>query len=97
LLRINCEADDFRQVACFPEIKGSSQFLLYEDDGISLDHQKGKYSLINMEMESDEKNIRVKGEFSHRGYPLTYKKIDVVVSEQEKRKLFAEGLCRIAK
>ena len=97
MLHIDCDEDDFRQVACFPEKHGCSRFLLYEDDGISLDHQKGKYSLINLQMESDEKTIRVRGEFSHHGYPLTYKKIDVVVPDQEKRKLFAEGLCRIAK
>jgi len=94
---IHSDEDDFRQMACFPEKKGCSQFMLYEDDGISLDHQKGKYSLIHLQMESDEKTIRVKGEFSHHGYPLSYKKIDVVVPGEEKRKLVAEGLCRIAK
>ena len=91
------DADDLRQVACFPEKKGRSQFQLYEDDGISLDHLQGKYSLISLNMESDERTIRVQGNFSHHGYPLKYKKIEVVVPEQEKRKLFAEGLCQTKK
>jgi alpha-glucosidase len=97
MLHIHCDDDDFRKVACFPEKMGSSQFFLYEDDGISLDHEKGKYSLIILKMESDNRTIRVKGEFSHHGYKLPYQKIDVVVPGHEKRKLFTEGLCRIAK
>jgi len=94
---IHSDADDLRQLACFPEKKGRSQFQLYEDDGISLDHLQGKYSLISLNMESDERTIRVQGNFSHHGYPLKYKKIEVVVPEQEKRKLFAEGLCQTKK
>lgn len=96
-LRINDEDDGFRQVVCFPMKKGSSHFNLYEDDGMSLDFQNGKYSLINLEMESDRETVRVKGGFIHKGYKLPYKKIDVVFPEREKRKLYTEGLCRIAK
>jgi alpha-glucosidase len=97
MMHIRCDGDNFRQLACFPAKEGISQFQLYEDDGISLDYQKGKYSLIKLEMESDEREVRVKGEFSHHGTKLPYQKIDVVVPEKEKRKLLGEGLCRIAK
>jgi alpha-glucosidase len=94
---VDASPDDERKLMCFPQGSGTSTFQLYEDDGISTDYQKGKYTLVELTMTADEKTVRVKGGVIHSGYSLPYKKIDVILPEDEKRKLVTEGLCRKAK
>jgi alpha-glucosidase len=94
---VAAEADDLRQVHCFPPEYGQSEFRLYEDDGISLDYKRGKFSIVRISMEADKKEIIVSAQLEEKGVKLPYKKIDVLLPQNEKRRIVTEGLCQPAK
>lgn len=94
---IGAEADDLRQARCFPGEEGRSEFWLYEDDGISMDYTKAKFSFVRLLMDYDLQTVRVSATLEADGFKLPYKKIDVILPPGEKRKLITEGMCQPAK
>lgn len=92
---VGAGADDLRQVRCFPPERGCSEFRLYEDDGISLDYRKGKYSIVRITMEAGTQEVRVSAQLEVDGFALPYKAIDVLLPQDETRRIVTEGLCRL--
>jgi alpha-glucosidase len=51
-----------------------SQLVFYEDDGATYEYEKGKYSLTNFSLESNNKSIKLKVEKVGAGYKSSVKK-----------------------
>lgn len=92
--RVGAGADDLRQVRCFPSECGASEFRLYEDDGISLEYRKGKFSIVRITMEANAREVRVSAQMEADGFELPYQNIDVLLPQTETRRIVTEGLCR---
>jgi len=78
--------DDERLIYLFPHpLRGNSNFILFEDDGISNKYKDGDYSKIIIEMNALPDLIVLQVRYLNHGYPLTYPSIEFILPENEKR------------
>jgi alpha-glucosidase len=69
---------------------GRSTFELYEDDGLSLRHRNGAFTVVSFEMTTTADAVRIVARATG-GYPLPYRSIRVAVPATEARRLALEG------
>ena len=53
--RLEREVDEV-ELYCYPS-EQETRFAYYEDDGVSLDYQQGKYALSDITLKGDEKSV----------------------------------------
>lgn len=79
--------DDLREVHAFPGRKGSSQFLLYEDDGLSTAYKEGAYTELLLEMHYGPEEIELLYTPLHEGASLPYDALVFVFQKGETRQV----------
>jgi alpha-glucosidase len=88
---VGAEPDDVRQVYVFPHpTQGHGEFTLIEDDGITLDYQQGKYTKVQLHLESNRNSISVNAQTSGN-YRLPYKNIEFILPRGETRRIDSRG------
>lgn len=82
------QADDLRQVYLFPHRgQGSGHFTLIEDDGISLCYQRGEYTELQINLQTNLDEIQLEIGYGQHGYPLPYQSLQVILPAAEERPL----------
>ncbi len=66
------------QRAAWVFARSAAEFTLYDDDGLSLDYQRGGYTALRISVEAE---VQPKAERTHTGYDLPYREIMLRVSE----------------
>ncbi|HUP01494.1 MAG TPA: TIM-barrel domain-containing protein [Gemmatimonadota bacterium] len=69
-------ADRVLTVEAFP-ISGDGVFILYEDDGVSFDHEEGEYRLTRFEVARSGGSIRFVREVEHDGHDIASRHLDL--------------------
>ena len=88
---VGAEPDDFRQVMVFPHpTQGRGEFTLIEDDGHTLDYQRGEYSEVKLEVAAMSDGIALRA--VRRGnHPLPYTRIEYILPPNETRPVTFNG------
>lgn len=80
--------DDLRELYLFPHQEtGQRTCHLIEDDGISLDYQKGEYSELEFTLTSTPNDMHLDIRFSHLGYELPYQELWISLPKDEQRQV----------
>jgi alpha-glucosidase len=88
---IGAQPDDERRIYLYPhQNEGQSEFVLYEDDGVSFDYQRGVYTEIRLQMQSSPESIELTVE-QQGSYPLPYSEISFILPSGETRPLSING------
>jgi len=85
--------DDVRQILVFPTAgAGKGSLVLHEDDGVSLDYQRGEVTrlAISADYSTSELNFSVKIE--PYGFALPYNELEFILPRGEKRNVKLEGI-----
>jgi alpha-glucosidase len=90
------QADDLRQIYLFPHPEqGSSVFDLIEDDGLSLDYQRGGYTAVHIELTAQPDHISVSVSLTPGYYTLPYDELEFILPEGEARPIHITGAAGI--
>jgi alpha-glucosidase len=90
------DADDYREVRVFPHLlEGTGTFTFYEDDGESLDYQKGGYACVILTVRSFKDHIEVEAR-KDGDFPLPYREIVCVLPQGEKRPAVFSGSVKLS-
>ncbi|MBN1657929.1 MAG: glycoside hydrolase family 31 protein [Anaerolineae bacterium] len=82
------QPDNVRQVHVFPHPhRGRGEFTLIEDDGISLGYQRGEYAEVRLEVVAESECISLRVALPHRGYPLPYTELEIILPAGEGRRV----------
>jgi len=82
------QVDDLRQIFLFPNRRqGSGHFTLIEDDGISLGYQRGEFTELKINLQTNLDEIQLEIDYGRHGYPLPYEALEVIVPIGEERPL----------
>ena len=83
------QTDDFRQLECFvhPTQAANSTFILYEDDGLTLDYQNGYYRQVTITIKSDHSSIYITTS-SQGNYKPEYNSMVLKILDDEVRQVF---------
>jgi alpha-glucosidase len=81
-----------RQIQLFPHpVAGRGSFALIEDDGVSLDYQRGGYTTVTLQLTAEPGalalEVRAQG-----GYALPYNALDFVLPRGETRPVHGDGI-----
>jgi alpha-glucosidase len=88
---VGAEPDDVRQVLVFPHRgDGRGEFTLIEDDGVSLNYQRGEYAQVRLVIESQSDAMALRVQVSGN-YRLPYNRIEFVLPRGETRRINARG------
>lgn len=86
------EPDDVRRAHVFPHrAQGRAAFTLVEDDGISLDYQRGGYSEVRLELVTEPHAIGLRVSREQAGYPLPYSEVEFILPPGETRPIRVEA------
>jgi alpha-glucosidase len=69
--------DDLREVYVFA--RTDTTFTMIEDDGVSLDYQRGGYTEIRLSLRRAADAWRAHAQHGHQGYPLPYSRLGFIV------------------
>ena len=69
---------------------GRGEFMLIEDDGVTLDYQRGKYVCVQLQVEAKPDAISLRAQVSG-DYRLPYKNIEFILSQGENRPVVTQG------
>ncbi|MCB9450427.1 MAG: DUF5110 domain-containing protein [Anaerolineaceae bacterium] len=84
--------DDRREVYLFPHPEhGSSSFDLIEDDGITLDYQRGMVTVVRIQLTAKPDSITLSVSSSPGHYPLPYGEITFILPAGETRPVRIAG------
>jgi hypothetical protein len=73
------------------QTKGSGEFTLIEDDGLTLGYQRGEYSEVKLEVVA-RRDDRISLQAVRRGgYRLPYQRIEFILPPQETRSVTDDG------
>ena len=88
---VGAEPDDTRQVFVFPHPReGRSAFTLIEDDGVTLNYQRGEYTQVQLEVVAERNSVSLHAQVNGN-YPLPYQTIEFVLPPGETRRVDARG------
>lgn len=88
---VGAEPDDLRQAYVFPHSKsGQGAFTLIEDDGITLNYQRGEFTEVTLQVIAEPNEIALT--VNARGnFPLPYSSIEFILPQGETRRVKARG------
>jgi alpha-glucosidase len=82
------QADDLRQIYLFPNHQqGGGHFTLIEDDGFSLGYQRGEFTELRFDLQTNLDEIQLEINYGQQGYPLPYKSLEIILPPGEERPL----------
>lgn len=82
---VGAQPDDMRQLLLFPHPDGgTAQFTLVEDDGVSLDYQRGAQCKLNLTLTASRDEIHLAID-QQGNYPLPYTQFEIVLPDGERR------------
>jgi alpha-glucosidase len=80
------QADDLRQAYVFPHPhQGLGEFTLVEDDGLTLNYQRGEFSLVTLQVAASPDHIGLRALRARDSYPLPYEEIEFILPPGEQR------------
>jgi hypothetical protein len=89
------EPDDVRQAYVFPpSLDGRGEFTLIEDDGVTLNYQRGEFAEVRLEVIAERNSIELLAE-SHGDFVLPYARIEFILPERETRVVRSQGETRV--
>lgn len=74
---VGAQSDDVREVYVFA--RDEAAFTLIEDDGVSLDYERGGYTSVRLSLQRTNEAWVASATRLHAGYPLPYQEITFVV------------------
>ncbi|MBI5651557.1 MAG: glycoside hydrolase family 31 protein [Chloroflexi bacterium] len=85
------QPDDLRQVFVFPHpIEGRGAFTLIEDDGITLNYQRGEFARVELEASGARDAITLRAH-AHGSFILPYRALEFILPPGETRAINARG------
>jgi alpha-glucosidase len=80
------QAGDMRQAYVFPHPhQGLGEFTLVEDDGLTLNYQKGEFSLVTLQVAASTDHVLLRALRARQCYPLPYDEIEFILPQGEQR------------
>jgi alpha-glucosidase len=88
---IGAEPDDVRQVYVFPHPReGRGAFTLIEDDGVTLNYQRGELTQVTLQVIAESNAIEL-GAQARGNWALPYSRIEFILPPGETRRVDARG------
>jgi alpha-glucosidase len=85
------QPDDLRQAFVFPHSgEGRGAFTLIEDDGVTLNYQRGEYARVELKVDSARDEIALSVE-ARGNFDLPYQTIEFILPRGETRRVNARG------
>jgi len=89
------EPDDVRQAYVFPPLgEGRGQFTLIEDDGVTLNYQRGEFTEVSLQVIATANTLELRAE-ARGNFALPYSRIEFVLPSGETRAIKSTGETRM--
>ncbi len=75
------QPDDQRDIYAF--VRNGAAFTLIEDDGVSLDYQRGGYTEVRLTVQLEDGQWTARAERAHSGYDLPYTDVTFIIAAGE--------------
>lgn len=91
MAHVGAEVDDVRQAYVFPHSHtGQGEFTLIEDDGITLNYQRGEFTQVTLQVTAEPYELALTVD-ARGNFPLPYSSIEFILPQGETRRVKAVG------